>query len=67
MGSQINADRETIVLLQHMILSHHYEPEFGSPKRPMIPEGNTALPGYDGCPHADMQKALEAVKPGESL
>ena len=21
-----------------MVLSHHYEPEFGSPKRPMIPE-----------------------------
>lgn len=32
------ADPEVSLLLQHMILSHHYEPEFGSPKRPMIPE-----------------------------
>lgn len=32
------ANPEISLLLQHMILSHHYEPEFGSPKRPMIPE-----------------------------
>ena len=25
-------------MLKHMILSHHYEPEFGSPVRPMFPE-----------------------------
>lgn len=25
-------------LVQHMILSHHYEPDFGSPKRPMFIE-----------------------------
>ncbi len=31
-------DEELSLLLQHMILSHHYEPEFGSPKRPMFPE-----------------------------
>jgi 3'-5' exoribonuclease len=33
-----NLDEEISVLLQHMILSHHYEPEFGSPKRPMFLE-----------------------------
>lgn len=37
-GIAVGADREISLLLQHMILSHHYEPEFGSPKRPMIPE-----------------------------
>ena len=26
------------MLLQHMILSHHHKPEWGSPKPPMIPE-----------------------------
>lgn len=31
-------DEETNMLLQHMILSHHYNPEWGSPKPPMIPE-----------------------------
>lgn len=37
-GIEVGADQEVSLLLQHMILSHHYEPEFGSPKRPMIPE-----------------------------
>ncbi|WP_290770734.1 OB-fold nucleic acid binding domain-containing protein [Anaerofustis sp.] len=29
---------EVPLLLKHMVLSHHYHPEFGSPKYPMIPE-----------------------------
>lgn len=29
---------ETSLLVQHMILSHHYEPEFGSPKKPLFIE-----------------------------
>jgi len=37
-GKSVNANPEVITLLQHMILSHHYEPEFGSPKLPMFPE-----------------------------
>ncbi len=37
-GQEFSIDPEIILLLQHMILSHHYEPEFGSPKRPMFPE-----------------------------
>lgn len=37
-ATMLGADQEVSLLLQHMILSHHYEPEFGSPKRPMIPE-----------------------------
>jgi 3'-5' exoribonuclease len=37
-GESFKADREVIVLLQHMILSHHYEPEYGSPVKPMIAE-----------------------------
>jgi len=65
-GSQINADRETMLLLEHMILSHHYEPEYGSPKRPMIPEAEILhyLDVMDARMY-DMQKALEAVNPGE--
>lgn len=65
-GSQINANKETIVLLQHMVLSHHYEPEFGSPKRPMIPEGEILhyLDMIDARMF-DMQKALEPLNPGE--
>ncbi len=37
-AEKVGADREIVMLLQHMILSHHYEPEFGSPVRPMFPE-----------------------------
>jgi len=33
-----DVDEEIKVVLQHMILSHHYFPEFGSPKKPMIIE-----------------------------
>ena len=29
---------EEVMLLEHIILSHHGIPEFGSPKRPMLPE-----------------------------
>lgn len=35
---ELGTDPEVRVILQHMILSHHYHPEFGSPKAPMIPE-----------------------------
>lgn len=34
----VGADKQTTMLLQHMILSHHYEPEYGSPVRPLFPE-----------------------------
>lgn len=37
-GRSLNADEEKIRLIQHLILTHHYEPEYGSPKKPMIPE-----------------------------
>ena len=65
-GREIHADQETVMLLEHMILAHHYEPEFGSPKRPMIPEGEILhyLDMIDARMY-DMQKALTAVKPGE--
>lgn len=35
---EVGADHEKAMLLQHMVLTHHYEPEYGSPKKPMIPE-----------------------------
>ena len=65
-GREIHADRETVILLEHMILAHHYEPEFGSPKRPMIPEGEILhyLDMIDARMF-DMQKALEPVNPGD--
>lgn len=37
-GQKLGTDPEVLLLLKHMILSHHYEAEYGSPKRPMFPE-----------------------------
>lgn len=59
----VGADQEVSLLLQHMILSHHYEPEFGSPKRPMIPEAEILhyLDMMDARMY-DMHRALEKVE-----
>jgi 3'-5' exoribonuclease len=60
---EVGADPEASLLLQHMILSHHYEPEFGSPKRPMIPEAEILhyLDIMDARMY-DMARALEKVE-----
>ena len=34
---ELGISREKAVMVEHMILSHHYEPEFGSPKKPLFP------------------------------
>lgn len=64
-AAEVGADPEVSLLLQHMILSHHYEPEFGSPKRPMIPEAEILhyLDIIDARMY-DMRHALEKVEEG---
>ncbi|MEL7598382.1 MAG: CMP-binding protein, partial [Clostridiaceae bacterium] len=59
-------DKEVTMLLQHMILSHHYEAEYGSPKKPMIPEAQLLhyLDILDASLY-DMNKALGETKEGE--
>lgn len=37
-AKELNIDSEKVTLLEHMILSHHGVPEFGSPVRPMFLE-----------------------------
>lgn len=37
-SEKLNTDPEISMLLKHMILSHHFYPEFGSPVMPMFPE-----------------------------
>ena len=34
----IAEDNEYVLLLEHMVISHHGEAEFGSPRPPMFPE-----------------------------
>ncbi len=62
----LGIDNEISMLLQHMVLSHHYEPEFGSPKKPMIPEAE--LLHYIDLIDArmyDMEKALSSINNNE--
>ncbi|HAS74297.1 MAG TPA: CMP-binding protein, partial [Clostridiales bacterium UBA8960] len=59
-AESLNIDPELSLLIQHMILTHHYEPEFGSPKKPLIPEGELLhyLDMIDARMY-DMNKALK--------
>ncbi|MBE7092520.1 MAG: CMP-binding protein [Clostridiales bacterium] len=61
----VGASDETTVLLQHMLVSHHYEPEFGAIKRPMFPEAEMLhyLDMIDARMY-DFRKALSEVNEG---
>lgn len=37
-GEELGTDRELLTLIEHMVLSHHGEPEFGAAVRPMFLE-----------------------------
>jgi len=37
-GRSVNASEEVMLLLKHMVVSHHYETEYGSPKKPLFLE-----------------------------
>ncbi|OPJ64562.1 3'-5' exoribonuclease YhaM family protein [Clostridium oryzae] len=65
-AKKIGADKEITMLLEHMILSHHYEPEYGSPVKPMIPEAEMLhyLDIIDARMF-DMNKAKRDIHPGE--
>lgn len=64
--TELGFPREKALMLEHMILSHHYEPEFGSPKKPMFPEAEVLhyLDILDARMY-DMEDALRNVEPGE--
>ncbi len=62
---ELGISEEKCLLLQHMSLTHHYEPEFGSPKKPLFPEAE--MLHYLDMTDAklfDMEDALRFVKPG---
>ncbi|MGI6205938.1 MAG: 3'-5' exoribonuclease YhaM family protein [Anaerovoracaceae bacterium] len=66
LAEELGICEEKAVMLEHMILTHHYEPEFGSPKRPMFPEAELLhyLDIFDAR-YYDMEEALSSTKPGE--
>lgn len=66
LAEEVDCDEETKLLLQHMVLSHHYEADYGSPKKPMFPEAE--LLHYLDIMDAriyDMQKATSDIEEGE--
>lgn len=65
-GQELGTDSECLLLLKHMILSHHYEPEFGSPKRPMFPEAELLhhIDMIDARMYS-MELELSRIEPGQ--
>ncbi len=64
-ANDLGISGEPVLLLQHMMLSHHGEAEFGSPRKPMFPEAE-ALHWIDllDARMNEMQTALGKVKDG---
>jgi len=64
-GREIGMNEETLLMLEHMILSHHDIPEYGSPKRPMFPEAEVLHAIDDLDAHMfEMEHALKSAQPG---
>lgn len=66
MAREAGISEEKAVMLEHMIISHHYEPEFGSPRKPMFSEAEVLhyLDMMDAKIY-DFEDALAGVLPGE--
>ena len=63
---ELRFPKEKAIMVEHMILSHHYEPEYGSPRKPLFPEAEMLhyLDMIDARMY-DMQEALDATAPGQ--
>ncbi|MEE1199671.1 MAG: HD domain-containing protein [Christensenellales bacterium] len=64
-GHALGVRQELLMLLEHMILSHHDLPEYGSPKKPMFPEAEVlhVLDLLDARMF-EMNRELQGVRPG---
>lgn len=65
LARELGISNEKTILLEHMLISHHYEPEFGSPKKPLFPEAEMLhyLDMIDAKMY-DMQEAVDKTEPG---
>lgn len=65
-AQQLGIDGEEVLLLRHMILSHHGVHEYGSPVLPMIPEAEILhLIDNIDARMSTLEKAMNNVTPGE--
>lgn len=65
-AEELGIDTEEIMILKHLVLSHHGKAEWGSPKPPMVREAEVLhyIDNMDAKINM-MDRALEKVKPGE--
>ncbi|RSD29273.1 3'-5' exoribonuclease YhaM [Mesobacillus subterraneus] len=65
-ADELGITGEEVVILQHMVLSHHGKAEWGSPKPPMIKEAEILhyIDNLDAKMNM-LDRALARVKPGE--
>lgn len=65
-ATELKIDGEEVMLLQHLVLSHHGKEEWGSPKKPMIQEAEILhyIDNIDAKMNM-LTRALDKTKPGE--
>lgn len=65
-GAELGVDEELLVLIEHMLISHHGEPEFGAAVRPMFLEAEllSELDLMDARVY-EISQAVEQVEEGE--
>jgi len=65
-ADELGIEGEEVIVLQHMILSHHGKAEWGSPKPPLIKEAEILhhIDNIDAKMNI-LDRELERVKPGE--
>lgn len=65
-GRAEGVSEEVLLLLKHLIVSHHYEPEYGSPKKPMFLEAELLhhIDLIDARVY-DYQNATKNLSPGQ--
>ncbi len=62
-GRELGMGEEKMIMLEHMLISHHYEPEYGSPKKPLFPEAE--MLHYLDMIDAKMYDMIEALSSTE--
>ena len=65
-AKELNVEGEEVMLLQHLVLSHHGKEEWGSPKKPMIQEAEILhyIDNIDAKMNM-LTRALDRTNPGE--
>ncbi|UZW66493.1 3'-5' exoribonuclease YhaM [Priestia flexa] len=65
-AEELGIEGEEVMLLQHMVLSHHGKEEWGSPKKPLIKEAEMLhlIDNVDAKMNM-LDRALDKTKPGE--